>query len=370
VAYDSTGPSQEQLAHAGAGDVTVPVSGVPAIIQTDASQWAGDASSAWGKVMAIAGHLRTKGEYSDGFDPSAPGSPMISAPGHGAGRLTTFLEGGPLVGSNIVGDDEQYAAAFALMANAVGVPARVTLGAVVGPDDQVRGSDVHAWVEVSLAGLGWVPVPTSSFVPTTPAHETPPTDNPHASSSTPVEPPVVSSLHTPLGDLLPGSSANAASHFAGARRPSGFRLPGWVTVLFWVLIPPAALVAVVIGSILALKRRRRTRRRRAPTTSSQVAGGWAELMDFAIDLGHSVSLGTTRRQQAAALEEPHASDLAIQADAAVFAPGEPSESQASEYWNQVEGFTAAQQSGLSRWRQWRVALSLRSLRLAHGHPLT
>lgn len=365
--FDPSRPSTQQLNRAAAGDDTVPISGVPAVVQADANQWIGSASSAWAKVMAIAGHLHSVGKYSDGFDPTVAGSPMISAPGHGAGRLTTFLEGGPLVGNNIVGDDEQYAAAFALMANAIGVPARVTLGAVVGADGTVRGSDVHAWVEVSLAGLGWIPISTSAFVPTTPAHETPPTNKPQINSSAPVEPPVVSSLHAPTGDLLPGSSTNAASGFAHAHRlPSGFRLPGWVKDVLLAAVPPVLLVAIAISIILILKRRRRTRRRRAPSPSSQIAGAWADLMDFARDLGHTVSLRSTRRQQAMALEEQQASTLAVQADAAVFAPGEPTESQVSDYWKQVEHFEASRLAGLSRWRQWRAALSLRSLRGAAG----
>jgi transglutaminase-like putative cysteine protease len=363
---DPSRPSTQELSRAAAGDATVPISGVPAVVQADANQWVGSAASAWGKVMAIAGHLHSVGKYSDGFDPTVAGSPMISASGHGAGRLTTFLEGGPLVGNSIVGDDEQYAAAFALMANAVGVPARVTLGAVVGANGSVRGSDVHAWVEVSLAGLGWVPISTSAFVPTTPAHETPPTDKPQANSSAPVEPPVVSSLHAPTGDLLPGSSTSAASHFASAPRPPGFRLPAWVTDAIWAIVPPVLLIALAIGVILTLKRRRRRRRRRAPSPSSQIAGAWADLMDFARDLGHTVSQRSTRRLQAMALEEQQASALAVQADAAVFAPGEPSELQVADYWSQVEHFEASRLAGLSRWRQWRAVLSLRSFRAAAG----
>ncbi len=63
---------------------------------------------------------------------------MITA-GHGAGRLATFLEG-----KQIIGDDEQYAAAMALLANAVGVPARVSLDGAVQPGGAVYGKDVRA----------------------------------------------------------------------------------------------------------------------------------------------------------------------------------------------------------------------------------
>jgi len=56
-------------------------------------------------------------KYSDGA-----GDEAQYLPGHSIGRLTTFL-----TGIQLVGDDEQYAAIFALMTNFLGVPARVVL---------------------------------------------------------------------------------------------------------------------------------------------------------------------------------------------------------------------------------------------------
>lgn len=358
-------PSQQQLQKAAAGDVTISVSGVPTILQTDAGQWAGTSSSAWGKVMAIATHLRTTGYYSDGIDPKLPGSPMLSAPGHGEGRLTTFLKGGGLVGTEIVGDDEQYAAAFALMAEEVGVPARVVLGARIEPTGVVRGRDVHAWVEVDLAGYGWVPIRWTSFVPTRPAQESPPIRQPQASSSAPVQPPVASAIHSPIGDQLPGTSANAASDFAHPH-PGGFAIPAWVATLMWAVLLPVLLIAAAFGLVVGLKRRRRSRRRRAATTTSQIAGAWAELIDQARDLGHVLPGGRTRREQATLLAVPEAVKLAWRADAAVFAPGEASEAQVADYWEEVERAAAGMRSGFGRWRQWRAMVSLRSLRLAEA----
>lgn len=64
---------------------------------------------------------------------------------------------------------EQFAGAFAAMARAVGLPARVAVGFTTGvaedpaqPDVYtVRGEHAHAWPEVFLTGAGWV-----SFEPT------------------------------------------------------------------------------------------------------------------------------------------------------------------------------------------------------------
>jgi 8-oxo-dGTP pyrophosphatase MutT (NUDIX family) len=66
----------------------------------------------------------------------------------------------------MIGDEEQYASAFALMARSLGYPARVVMGfAPEVPDGggtvTVTGDDVTAWVEVAFDGVGWVP-----FAPT------------------------------------------------------------------------------------------------------------------------------------------------------------------------------------------------------------
>ncbi len=88
---------------------------------------------------------------------------MPSLPGHGYWRLTEMLD------KQLVGDDEQYAVAMALMLAKIGVPARVVMGfrpAAADPATEiaVTGKDVRAWVEVPFDGFGWVafdPHPTN-----------------------------------------------------------------------------------------------------------------------------------------------------------------------------------------------------------------
>jgi transglutaminase-like putative cysteine protease len=357
-------PSSGQLSGASAGNVSIPLSGVPPILRSDASQWSASASTPWGKVQAIADHLRTTGYFSTGTAPRAGSTaPILSRPGHGEGRLTAFLEGGGLVGHEIVGDDEQYAAAFALMANAVGVPARVVLGADVPPGGTVTGADVHAWIEVSLAGLGWVSVPWQAFVPTRPAQAVPPNTTPQAPTSVQVTPPVVETPSSPLQDQLAGSATNATSTFG---HPAGFHLPGWLVTVAWWLLTPLLLLAALVGSVSALKRRRRTRRRRSPTTSGQIAGGWAELLDVARDCGHVVPGDRTRREQAAVLGEAAGAQLARRADAAVFAANDPTVAEVEAFWASVDELGASLQARLSRWRRWQAAANVRSLRPLAG----
>ena len=90
------------------------------------------------RVFAIAEHLKHEGKYSDGVAEAE----KIYHPGHNVKRLGDEFANAPIM----VGNDEQYAAIMALLANNVGVPARVVMGAVVperrrrqGPGRRRRG---------------------------------------------------------------------------------------------------------------------------------------------------------------------------------------------------------------------------------------
>ena len=87
------------------------------------------------RVFAIADHLTTEGRYSDGV----AAAEKIYHPGHNVNRLGDEFANAPIM----VGNDEQYAAIMALLANNVGVPARVVMGAVVPEDGVIEGRDVR-----------------------------------------------------------------------------------------------------------------------------------------------------------------------------------------------------------------------------------
>ncbi len=85
-----------------------------------------------------------------------------------------------LTADMLVGDDEQYAVAMALMARQLGIPARVVMGFYPGEDDNaargslpVTGTMAHVWVEVPFEGAGWV-----TFDPTPDRDRTPQTTVP------------------------------------------------------------------------------------------------------------------------------------------------------------------------------------------------
>ena len=350
-------PSANQLATAGAGSDLLAVT-VPGPLQTQAATWVGTTTGAWNMVMKLSETLKTQGRFSNGTE-----NPPLAAPGHSAGRLEQFIAGSPLVGKQIVGDDEQYAATLALMANAVGVPARVVLGAQVPAGGAVRGIDVHAWVEVSLAGLGWVTVDPSRFLPTkTPSHVLPQTQ-PAQLAQSPVTPPIVSILRPPPNDALPQSAA-PSSRILPPKLRAGFHIPGILVDAAKFVGPPLLVLVAWAGTIFGLKSRRRRHRRLLGPTALRMASAWRELTDIAHDLGHQVSSGLTRREQAVVLPAPNAHNLAQIADAAVFGPDDPSPEQVEQYWREMQDTGRHLKASASRWQRIRGALSPASLRKA------
>lgn len=122
--------------------------------------------------------------------------------------------------------------------------------------------------------------------------------------------------------------------------------------------------------IIGLKLRRRARRRGDPVVANRIAGAWSELVDRARDVGRSPSASATRSEQAEGFKEdfPNLRDnsdpvgLAKEADWLVFAPGDPSEGRATEYWTSA----ASVQRGMRRstnWLRWLASyLSTKSFR--------
>ena len=336
-------PSKSSLTSAAAGTDQLAVS-VPTPLQTQAVQWVGNSTGAWDKVLRLASQLKTQGRFSNGTE-----NPPLANPGHSAGRLEQFIAGGPLVGKQIVGDDEQFAATLALMSNAIGVPARVVFGAQVPPDGIVRGSDVHAWVEVSLAGLGWVQVDPSLFLPTllpTPAKKQ---NQPVQAAQTPVAPPLSSILRPPPNALPP--SQGLAQFASNPNKHSGFQIPGFVLVAAKFVGVPALMVAFVVGTIGGLKSRRRKLRRKVGSPALRVTAGWRELIDMARDLRFGVAANLTRREQATGLPIADAVGLAGKTDALVFGPRQPTSEEVEQYWLEVDASLRHMSTGVGRWRR-------------------
>ncbi|MFT3969284.1 MAG: transglutaminaseTgpA domain-containing protein [Micropruina sp.] len=219
------------------------------------------------------------------------------APGSGYDALTRFLF------EDRIGYCEQFAGSMAVLARAVGIPARVAVGFLpgnrAGEAWEVNVRSMHAWPELYFDGLGWV-----AFEPT-PAIAEPPG---YAGGTTQVEPSVTPTPTQTAGDDDEPSvepEAPAPEPDAGTPEPAADAgWPGWGASALGV----AALAAVPS----VLRGRRRAHRLAAGPSRAAVAGAWDEIRDSVWDAGREWPRGSAR-QIAATL----AADLPAGAGAAL-----------------------------------------------------
>ena len=221
--------------------------------------------------------------------------------GHSSINLTEWLSD-PDSRNYRRGYCEQFATAMAVMARSLGIPSRVVMGFAPGEVQNVNGEEqivvrarnAHAWVELYLAGQGWIrfdPTPRGDsinrgtvedlgFDPTLYLPE------PGAGSSGPgavrVPPDRVPEFEIP-GDLPPGDIL--------IELPS--RSPMWIPVL------AAALVAT--GLVPGMKEARRLRRRHQ-VKAGDLFPAWRQVSDLSIDLGYRVVPSQTPRELAVAVD--------------------------------------------------------------------
>lgn len=343
----------------GSSEPTTPLPPGAAFVQGPAEKWTeGAGSDPMDRVLAAAEHLRTEGKYSDGVGRTE----RVYVAGHSVWRLSDEFVNAP----QIVGNDEQYAATMALIANDIGVPARVVLGATVPEGGRVTGQDVSAWVELRAADGSWRTLPTEAFMSTTPpADQVPETNTPMSGTVIPPPNPI-----PPPSDAGEQSDADLKERKATRKKAEQEDeglipgVPGWVGTVLTYVGGPVLLLALLLGAVVALKAWRRHRRRSAGSASARFVGAWRELVDHARDLGQVVPLGpsVTRREQSVGIVSDHAGTLARRADSFVFGPKAPEAAAAATYWESVDAERRAMSQQVGRWQRVRAAISLRSLR--------
>ncbi|MCM3778153.1 transglutaminase family protein [Microbacterium hydrocarbonoxydans] len=343
-----------QLADVGFGKVPLPKqSNVPEELTSLAAETVSGAESPIEQVRALETFLADGGFFSHGLE-----GEVLSRAGHTAERITTLIGG-----DQMIGDDEQYSVAMALLAREVGIPARVVMGFY--PDEEnagdavfeATGDNVHAWVEVNFEGLGWL-----TFNPTPPEDKVPNDQNtkPKVDPKPQVlQPPPPPQEPVDLPPTLPDDRKgdDESLNLLG--------IIGTILVIGGISLSILALVAspfIVIGAWKAAKRRSR---RSAARTSDRISGGWDELTDRAVDYGARIPPGGTRSEEAATvaatLTLPQVTTLARRADAEVFGPTDPTPEDVEAFWSEVDTIVGGLGAEAGFWKRIKARLSLRSL---------
>lgn len=325
-------------------------------LDTAIDKYGGDNPDPWQQLVTVAHSMRDEGAYTDG-DPTSYERSYL--PGHSLGRLERFL-----AASQLAGDDEQYAATLALVANRLDLPARVVLGALP-TGDVVKGKDIHAWVEVERADGSWLTILPSQFVPKhnkKPKQQEQRTEQKRVGALVP--PPASNNPPSVLQGPDQAQNDTQIRKKKDDNKLDPANWPGWLRVLvFWIACPIAFLLLLYAGLLLWKARRRQVRRTSGPA-ALRLAGGWATLLEAARELRIPVTRRATRYEQARELEPvvPIALLLAGTADRFVFGAEDATQQDVDAYWHRVEQERTRLRGTRSWWARRRADLTLRTER--------
>ncbi|MBL7491366.1 transglutaminaseTgpA domain-containing protein [Frankia sp. AgW1.1] len=318
--------------------VTLPA-GLPSGLSDTAARSTAAAARPYDKLVALQAFLRDGASFP--YDLSA-------SPGHSYGVLDRLLAGTD-PGDNR-GYSEQHAAAFAVLARSLGFPTRVAVGYLLDSKRmtkdgayEVTTGQAHAWPEVLLDGIGWVPFePTdttqlSRVLPPPPANPSGGTQNAPAAGS---------SLTPPL--VAPAIDDGADQGGSGGHGGLGLAWPILAAVLALVVILGVPLL--IIGE----KARRRWRRRSGGDAGERVEGAWREVRDRLSERGVPRARAWTRREVVWAVAERPVLAAAVRplerfvvlADLALYSPAGAAEDDAVAAWLCVDELRAALRDGV------------------------
>lgn len=288
--------------------------------------WSQGAPTPMQALFQVARELKERGRYTNGLE----GWETQFRSGHDQERLDEEF-----IRADIqAGNDEQYAAAMALMANRLGIPARVVVGAPVRPLGHVKGKHVRAWVEVRIRNGSWRILPTEKFM-----SRRPPDKEERLESLAPRQREQPKRRREQLQEQREQEKKQEEEEKRDEEEEEKERTKKrrwWLLLLLTPGIPPGA------------KAVRRLRRRRSALVSRRFTGAWDEVLDTARDLGLGVAMAT-RGRQASALGVPVA--LARQVDVAAFSATAPPVEQAEAFWDDASGVQGELRARVPRWRQ-------------------
>jgi transglutaminase-like putative cysteine protease len=311
-----------------------------------AAEVAGDESAPYSRALAIeaflADHYR--------LVPDAPS-------GHAYPNLEFFLLGNPLAGARR-GSTEQFAASFAVLARAVGLPTRIAVGFTVHAGrNEVTGGDALAWPEVLFDDIGWVPfdprpVPDNPPRPLESEYQpkpSPPSDEPSA----------VPTVSIGAGPTAPPAPPAATAAPAGALDPALLGIAGLAVV--------AGLLLGYAGSVPWLKRRQRHRRLHSGEPPQRIANAFDEVRTALRLAGRPAPPYLTATEVAAHAQAGNLTHLARLVNLVTFAPYAATELDAAAARGEAEAYVDQLRSRRSWWRRLRWTLDPRPLRW-HRRP--
>ncbi|MET0144396.1 MAG: transglutaminaseTgpA domain-containing protein [Ilumatobacteraceae bacterium] len=320
----------------------------------------------WDQMAAIRDEFVNGGYYDVTED---------TPPGHSYGRIATMLEDP----ERIIGFEEQYAAAAAVMAQVAELPVRVVVGYKIPPDDwhdgraEVTASDIAAWVELDAGELGWIPVDVTPDRSRTPDPDTQgATTEQVAIPNPPPPPPPPPPIEPPRQreDEIAADEWEPVTHqFA-----TGGGVATWAVIATGVAGVPIALFALFALVVVGWKVVRRYRRRRRASTTGRVAGAWAEAVDRCTERGAPRLFGATPHETVGVYVvedelvpvEPSLRRLADQVDRATYAAHPPDETHASVAWQNSDELAAELRRASSPARRAKMRLDPRPLLKDHA----
>lgn len=316
----------------------------------------------WDQLAAIRDAFVEQGYYDATAD---------TPPGHSYGRIAAMLEDP----ARVVGFEEQYAAAAAVMAQVAGLPVRVVVGYEL-PDDawqdgtaQVTANDISAWIELDAGELGWIPVDVTPDRSRVPDPETQGrTTQEIAIPNPPPPPPPPPSVEPPRQQDEEADDAEMEPIRITIDDRTG--LSTWAVVAIGVGGVPVALLLAFVAVVVGWKALRRRRRRSSPSPTARIAGAWAEAIDRCTEAGAPLVTGVTPHERVSLYARDERLDvvegdlrvLARQVDRATYAAVEPSDEHAAEAWRSSEQVVAALRERSTTVQRLRMHLDPRPLR--------
>ncbi|MDQ0728588.1 DUF3488 and transglutaminase-like domain-containing protein [Microbacterium sp. W4I20] len=269
---------------------------IPEIVASLADDVTAVASTDYDRLIALQSWFRSEFTYSletpvdEGFD------------GTGAEAVAEFLD-------ERSGYCVHFAGAFALMAETLGMQARIVVGYLPGSlTDEKRGDEsvfsvssdqLHSWPEVLFPGVGWIPFePTASLgVPT--AFEAGAVEGGGPNGpSTPAPTAAPDAEETTDPEIDRGDTEETAGSTGELRRLDAMPVVlGFTGVVLLLLLP------ALIRRVERLIRLRRAR-------AGDPAAAWAELRDTLLDLRLPMSDADTPRERGADLVRENDVDAA------------------------------------------------------------